>query len=30
MVDPDNVLREGPLALRFFAALQGSMGPGAS
>jgi 2-polyprenyl-6-methoxyphenol hydroxylase-like FAD-dependent oxidoreductase len=30
MVDPDNVLREGPLALRFFTALQGSMGPGAS
>jgi 2-polyprenyl-6-methoxyphenol hydroxylase-like FAD-dependent oxidoreductase len=30
MVDPDNVLREGPLAMRFFAALQGSMAPGAS
>lgn len=28
MVDPDTVLREGPLALRFFAALQGSMAPG--
>ena len=25
MVDPDNVLREGPLAIRFFTALQGSM-----
>jgi 2-polyprenyl-6-methoxyphenol hydroxylase-like FAD-dependent oxidoreductase len=29
-VDPDNVLREGPLAMRFFAALQGSMAPGAA
>jgi 2-polyprenyl-6-methoxyphenol hydroxylase-like FAD-dependent oxidoreductase len=29
MVDPDSVLREGPLAMRFFAALQGSMAPGA-
>jgi hypothetical protein len=27
MVDGENVLREGPLALRFFAALQGSMAP---
>lgn len=29
MVDADNVLREGPLAMRFFTALQGSMAPGA-
>ena len=27
MVDGENVLRDGPLALRFFAALQGSMAP---
>ncbi len=29
MVDPDTALRDGPLAMRFFAALQGSMAPGA-
>jgi 2-polyprenyl-6-methoxyphenol hydroxylase-like FAD-dependent oxidoreductase len=27
MMDTDNALREGPLAMRFFAALQGSMAP---
>jgi 2-polyprenyl-6-methoxyphenol hydroxylase-like FAD-dependent oxidoreductase len=28
MIEPDNALREGPLAMRFFTALQGSMAPG--
>jgi hypothetical protein len=29
MVDSETVLRDGPLAMRFFTALQGSMAPGA-
>ena len=30
MIEPDSALRDGPLAMRFFAALQGSMAPGAT